>query len=591
MYGAKGKMAASTPKTAPQSSQNADFTHPQDPQTPTNLNRAAKRQQKALNHVAPPRLDYGTSSNACTTASKAISSQLEAFEREARIQRDVMHSFGSTVDQFVSAYNNPDERQFAQSICEKVVTYITNSLYAESSNFVPISIKKASNGSSLSSSSKSVTFADLAKTLKNSGANIRPAKHDKPPGSAPTSTSGGVSVRSSASSASFKGPSGAHKVDRRLLVTCEPWTLHNREQPFMLRQALVSKVSGITLASVPLVMPTRTGWAITPSDLTVRDLLSTEENTKHVLSTFKGTGLKRPEVWFNYAIPNVPTSFFAPEGGLVPVDAKLVSEEVAAQTTVEPTNCRPSRHGADPHSGRITWIVSFLAPTRPFRLFNTSELARQIDKKTPISRHTPGCQGFCNPSKCTRYARCSTCSVRIDQHTGLSGEECTGKPRCANCHGPHTADHEHCPAAPRRKNGKLIKPTKKELDTIRKFGDRDFKDAHTARETTTAPSSQLPPQAQGPETDAMTAQRGTKRKGATVTAYEKQSSSTPAGPARTETPNRPKASTQLSSSAPPASAPRPRRSTASGKDLNEAELFNETFGPDEEMDIDSNSSQ
>src|SRR5436190_11089075 len=99
-------------------------------------------------------------------------------------------------------------------------------------------------------------------------------------------------------------------------------------------------------------------------------------------------------------------------------------------------NCRPSRHGANPLTGKITWIVSFLNPVRPFRLFNASELSKVIDKKPTNTRHDPGCQGFCNPAKCIRYARCSVCGTRLDQHEGPSGVNCTGKARCANCHGP-----------------------------------------------------------------------------------------------------------------------------------------------------------
>jgi hypothetical protein len=41
---------------------------------------------------------------------------------------------------------------------------------------------------------------------------------------------------------------------------------------------------------------------------------------------------------------------------------------------------------------------------------------------------------------------------------------------CANCHGPHPASHTNCPAAPRRVNGHITKPTKTELKAIRRAG-------------------------------------------------------------------------------------------------------------------------
>src|SRR5204862_2903913 len=117
-----------------------------------------------------------------------------------------------------------------------------------------------------------------------------------------------------------------------------------------------------------------------------------------------------------------------------------------------------------------------------------SELSKSIDKKSAITRHDPGCQSFCNPAKCTRYARCSVCSTRIDQHIGPSGANCTEKARCANCHGPFPAGHDFCPAAPRRKNGKIVKPTKKELDLVCHHGDREFQ----ATNTSNAPAESTP---------------------------------------------------------------------------------------------------
>ena len=221
-------------------------------------------------------------------------------------------------------------------------------------------------------------------------------------------------------------------------------------------------------------MPTRTGWAITPSDLTTRDLLTTQENTKTILQVLHGTAVKQPEVWYNYAMPGVSATMHQLIGGTITITAKLVTEEVEAQTKQSPVNCRPSRHGANPLTGKITWIISFLNPVRPFQLFNASELSKAIDKKPTIARHDPGCQGFCNPAKCTRYARCNMCSTRLDQHEGPSGINCTGKARCANCHGPFPAGHDLCPAAPMRRNGKTFRPTKKEIDAIQRHGDRNF---------------------------------------------------------------------------------------------------------------------
>ena len=94
-----------------------------------------KRHQRDLNVNPLPHLDLGGGARNCNTASKAISGQLEALEHEARIQRTVMNDFTTMVDSFVSAYNN-EERKFAQDMCNKIVHYLTNSLFAKSNNFI-----------------------------------------------------------------------------------------------------------------------------------------------------------------------------------------------------------------------------------------------------------------------------------------------------------------------------------------------------------------------------------------------------------------------------------------------------------------------
>jgi hypothetical protein len=55
-------------------------------------------------------------------------------------------------------------------------------------------------------------------------------------------------------------------------------------------------------------------------------------------------------------------------------------------------------------------------------------------------------------------------------HTGPHGDLCEGRPRCANCHGPHWASYSNCAAAPWRTAGRVVRPTKKELTAARRAG-------------------------------------------------------------------------------------------------------------------------
>src|SRR5438045_5583920 len=180
-------------------------------------------------------------------------------------------------DHFMAQWNQPDEFKLAHDICSSVVNFLLTSLYADSSIFVPLRIQSQHSTAPPSSAAKSVSFADMAQTLKNSGADFRSAKAPSPSSSGRgiTSISGGVSLTATETGSPIK-----KREDRQLLVPVEHSTLLNRPEPFALRQELCAKITGITLASIPLITPTRTGWAITPSNLKTRDLLTTRRTPR-----------------------------------------------------------------------------------------------------------------------------------------------------------------------------------------------------------------------------------------------------------------------------------------------------------------------
>lgn len=192
----------------------------------------------------------------------------------------------------------------------------------------------------------------------------------------------------------------------------------------------------------------------------------TQENQERLLRALDGEAVRTPERWINYAVQSVPSSFRTLEGTAIPTTTQLIEEEVCSQTGKQPVSCRTSRHGANQY-GLTTWIVSYKEPVRSFRLFGTSELSKVINKHPTIQRHNPGCQSYCNTSRCTRVACYVHCGDRTNRHQEQYGDDCPHKARCANCHSPHPASHSNCPAAPRRVNRYPIKPIKNELNAIR----------------------------------------------------------------------------------------------------------------------------
>jgi hypothetical protein len=191
---------------------------------------------------------------------------------------------------------------------------------------------------------------------------------------------------------SVKKPIATPKLDhtdRRILVTIPELARLDRPAPFPPRRALVGGIEGLTLAMIPGLSPTKTGWLITPSDLTTRDLLMVPENQKTVLEVLGGTSAYLPVVWHNYALTGVPSTMMDIWGERIFTESCIL-EQVIAQTKKTPVNCRPSRHGADQTTGICSWIISFLEPVASFSVFNTSNLSSYIKKKPVIAHHAFG---------------------------------------------------------------------------------------------------------------------------------------------------------------------------------------------------------
>ncbi|KAM5349949.1 hypothetical protein ACJ41O_006454 [Fusarium nematophilum] len=241
-----------------------------------------------------------------------------------------------------------------------------------------------------------------------------------------------------------KGPAKAQPAeDLRILVRVpeehQEWakSLTN----YALREA-TCKTLGLSLADIPDIHHTATGFAIRPRNKAIRQKILAKE--QEVGRHLKATKIELPTKWYNYVVPNCPTKLTNIFGEVVDIST-VIHDEVAAQTNLRPTSIRPSRHGPNPATDKGSWIVSFLKKVPPFRLFGTSAYSRLIEKKRPIpTRHNPGCQGY---------------------HSSQ---------RCANCFGPAPAGHSDYPAKPSRKNGKLKLPTAKELAAIRRAGQRLF---------------------------------------------------------------------------------------------------------------------
>lgn len=495
-------MVPTTPIASARGHDSANFTRPQEAETPSNLNqRTAKRHQsqsRSLNNLPPPLLNYGDSAPVNDhSVRKALEGRVAASDQFTRDRNSVFRLFADNVDNFVAQFHKkPTQRPHAVEIAHYTTAYLQNVLSAlsEGSAFAPMrprSLPSSSSDEPTQAPATKVSFAGMAKALKNSGADMLPVKKSRSSGSgklsATASSSGGASVSSSGSQ--------LKKEDTRLLVAISSEALMKRtdQTAFAIRQELCARIPELTLKRLAKITKTNTGWALCPQDIATRDFLSTQENLEIIRQVTSAISVNRHETWHTYAVAGVPVTMHNLFGNAITQTAELIVEEVEAQTGHTPVSCRSSRHGADENTGKITWLISFKSRVKPFRLFNTSQESKLKEKKTPIVRHDPGCQGFCNPAKCTRYSRCVTCGDRNDNnpggiHEGPSGVNCQHPPKCVNCHGPYPADHEQCPAMPKRVNGQLIKLNKKQRDAVRRHGDRNFREVARVRAATTAPT-------------------------------------------------------------------------------------------------------
>jgi hypothetical protein len=518
---------------------NADFTRPLDPCTPHIGDRLLKRSQ--TEHItAPGTLPYGGKTRKTTTAAVALQEGIEASISEATRTAEILKDFATRTDTFASGYKSQKDQQIAEAVSNAVARALV-AFYQQS--FAP------ARSPSPPKTPHALCYASVAKSSNENETGA--PKGQAAPKKIPTK------------------PTHTSREDHRVLVTLPSASLLGaREETYLLRRRLVDKVNGLTMAMIPAISPTMTGWALFPSDLATRDLLLTESNQAAVLEALRGDKVSVPEVWFDYVVPLIPAAFHSISGEIL-VTQDLMLEEAFNQTGETPVRCDMSRHGANPITGKASWIISFKKKVRPFHIFNTWSQARLIDKKPRITRHAiGGCQGWCNPVKCTRAPLCGHCGSKIEGHDGPTGENCQHGAKCANCWGPHKASHDNCPARPKTKNGRIVRPTKAEIRRIRQAGRQAALAAaagSTSRSTSTSPS---PTGRANPDltstspslspTPSLQLQGTKRRNGARITEYEN------AGSQSTPTPASPSVPTSGASSG----SSRPARSTANQQNLN-----------------------
>lgn len=406
-------------------------------------------------------------------ATTAVSTYLDELEHKTRVKKQVIKDLASWLDTFVDRYageHQADHRSEARTYIGKLANYLNS--VAFSATMITSCAPNDQQGVDAPRSNdlgkpvtEPVSWADLARSAhaSNPTENIRAT--DKREGN------------SKPASVKRKG-----KEDNRILIRLSTEHRANRAQPFALRAALRREFGDLNLqlTDVPSITPTNTGWALHIATREMRDKLLEPEVKDRLGKAFNAEAVELPETWYTYAVPDVPYSFpDYTQPGIYVNTADVIADEVFIKARSRPVSCRPSRYGPDPVTGRGTWLVSFLNPVSSFRLFDSSGISRHVEKKPTIELHNPGCQGYCDRKRCNRVPRCNNCGGELRLH---AGGPCDKKPMCANCKGPFPAGHEGCAAAPRRVDGRLVKPSGRERKKIRKAGARRYRAAVSRQE-------------------------------------------------------------------------------------------------------------
>ncbi|RAL59229.1 hypothetical protein DID88_006684 [Monilinia fructigena] len=272
---------------------------PQTPHRPTIANADTHTRERTAVSPTPFQsigVPYGTAPVPPVTnptgspALETVLDRLERMEREAALRRLVFGNFAATIESFVR--NSPEEHKV------------------------------------------------LAQEILNGSTRPPPENTPEIPRT-PTTPAASPTVAKNAPAGPLK-----EKTDLRIYARAEPGSLLVRDQPFLIREAIVKAVPQIVAKDIPRLWATPTGWAVKPSTKAVYDLILKESNAIAICRATRCTTLERVEKWSTYRLAHVPNVLT----GLLDnqlVTADIVSKEAEIQTGSKPSARLPSSDPRD----------------------------------------------------------------------------------------------------------------------------------------------------------------------------------------------------------------------------------------------------
>lgn len=283
---------------------------------------------------------------------------------------------------------------------------------------------------------------------------------------ADTSISAAISLATSPSkSVSQKAiPQTANKVristhqDQRLFVRLPQDHDWRKLSPAGIREIVVKRLM-ISPASIGLIKPVRSGFALSPCSSAARNTLLQEAGK--LIST--GARLEPATNWAPLLIPNIPNAINTLQGRQE-ITGELLIQEIERVTSVRPVAIK--RYGTHKLGAPCTsWMAFFSeAPPSGFRVFDESGRATAFKKQQSLN-FCKRCQGHHRSKFCSRAPSCGNCGSTMH-----SQEACQSHTKCKNCGGAHRSDSHNCPTRPTRAGS----PTKEQMKVFRQIGEREY---------------------------------------------------------------------------------------------------------------------
>jgi hypothetical protein len=252
-------------------------TRPEGPNTPSLANlRTTKRHRQA--EAAPIPLTLGGGANKRQLVTGAVTEKITAAQEAAKTRHSIITAIANAIDQCLESYTSTAERLVAQELQQRVVHALTSSIHHPSTT--------TPQPASGAGSQHKRTYADVAKPPNSHSLQERGA----------TITNTAVAHRNGVT---LNKPPNKPVPDGRILFQLSTAQRAKQPSPFVMRKALCARINNLTLQDIPRLTTTKTGWALTPANDTIKRRLLQPDSIEIMLETLGAVGYQLPEKWIN----------------------------------------------------------------------------------------------------------------------------------------------------------------------------------------------------------------------------------------------------------------------------------------------------